>query len=62
MGQTKAFRFKATHPGVFVYHCATAPIPLHISNGMYGLIVVAPAEGLAKVNREFYVCQGEVYT
>lgn len=62
IGETKSFRFKATHPGVYVYHCATAPIPLHISNGMYGLIVVEPPEGLGKVDREFYVCQGEVYT
>ncbi|MFN8639471.1 MAG: copper-containing nitrite reductase [Dehalococcoidia bacterium] len=62
IGESKSFKFKATHPGVYVYHCATAPIPLHISNGMYGLIVVEPAEGLAKVDREFYVCQGEVYT
>ncbi len=62
VGQTKTFRFKATHPGVYVYHCATAPIPLHISNGMYGLIVVEPAGGLPAVDREFYVCQGDIYT
>lgn len=62
VGDTKAFTFKATHPGVYVYHCATAPIPLHISNGMYGLIVVEPSEGLPRVDREFYVCQGDIYT
>ncbi|MGE3857050.1 MAG: copper-containing nitrite reductase [Dehalococcoidia bacterium] len=62
IGETKAFSFKALNPGVYIYHCATAPIDLHISNGMYGLIVVEPPELLPKVDREFYVCQGEVYT
>ncbi len=61
-GEEKAFRFKALHPGVYIYHCATAPIDLHISNGMYGLIVVEPEEGLRPVDREFYVCQGDMYT
>lgn len=61
-GQTKTFSFKALNPGVFVYHCATAPIPHHISNGMYGLIVVEPEGGLAPVDKEFYVMQGEIYT
>jgi nitrite reductase (NO-forming) len=61
-GETKTFQFQALHPGVFIYHCATAPIDLHISNGMYGLIVIEPPEGLPPVDREFYVCQGEIYT
>ncbi len=61
-GQSKTFRFKAMHHGVYVYHCATPPIPLHISAGMYGLIVVEPAAGLPAVDREFYICQGEIYT
>ena len=61
-GESKSFRFKALNPGVFVYHCAVPPIPMHISNGMYGLIVVEPREGLPPVDREFYVCQGEMYT
>lgn len=61
-GQTKAFRFKATHPGLYVYHCATPYIPAHVANGMYGLILVEPIEGLRPVDREFYVMQGELYT
>ncbi len=61
-GETKAFRFKALHPGVFLYHCATAPIDLHISNGMYGAILVEPAEGLPPVDREYYIGQNELYT
>lgn len=61
-GEEKAFSFKALHPGVYVYHCASPHIPTHIAMGMYGLIVVEPAEGLGLVDREFYLMQGEVYT
>lgn len=61
-GQTKSFSFKALHPGLFVYHCATPMIAQHISNGMYGMILVEPEGGLAKVDHEFYVMQGELYT
>lgn len=61
-GQTKSFTFKALNPGVYVYHCATPMVAHHITNGMYGLIVVEPAGGLPKVDREFYVMQGELYT
>ena len=61
-GETKRFRFTATRPGIYVYHCASPHVPTHIANGMYGLILVEPAGGLAKVDREFYVMQGELYT
>ncbi len=61
-GQTKSFTFKALHPGLFVYHCATPMVAQHITNGMYGMILVEPEEGLSKVDREFYVMQGELYT
>ena len=61
-GQTKSFTFKALHPGLFVYHCATPMIAHHISNGMYGMILVEPEGGLATVDHEFYVMQGELYT
>lgn len=61
-GQTKSFTFKALHPGLFVYHCATPMIAQHISNGMYGMILVEPDGGLPEVDREFYVMQGELYT
>jgi nitrite reductase (NO-forming) len=61
-GQEKSFTFKALNPGVYVYHCATPMVAHHISNGMYGLIVVEPEGGLPKVDREFYVMQGELYT
>ncbi|HEX6574817.1 MAG TPA: copper-containing nitrite reductase [Gemmatimonadaceae bacterium] len=61
-GQESIFTFTALNPGLFVYHCATAPVPMHMANGMYGMILVEPKEGLAKVDREFYVMQSEFYT
>jgi nitrite reductase (NO-forming) len=61
-GEVAAFQFKALRPGLYVYHCASPHIPTHIANGMYGMILVEPAEGLAKVDKEFYIMQGELYT
>jgi nitrite reductase (NO-forming) len=84
-GEQSTFTWKALHPGLFVYQCATPHVPTHIANGMYGLILVEPsgghiliepgggvigrvggqiegAGGLAKVDQEFYIMQGEFYT
>lgn len=61
-GQEKIVTFKAIIPGLFVYHCATPMVAHHITNGMYGLILVEPEGGLPQVDREFYVMQGELYT
>ncbi len=61
-GASTGFTFRATTPGLFVYHCATPMIAAHIANGMYGMILVEPAGGLSKVSREYYVMQGEIYT
>ena len=61
-GESKGFNFKALHPGLYVYHCATPMVAQHIANGMYGMILVEPEGGLSKVDREFYVMQGEIYT
>ncbi len=61
-GHTSKFSFKALNPGLYVYHCATAPVGMHIGNGMYGLILVEPKGGLSKVDREYYVMQGDFYT
>jgi len=61
-GHDSQFSFKALNRGLYVYHCATAPVGMHIANGMYGLILVEPAEGLPKVDREYYVMQGDFYT
>jgi len=61
-GHQSQFSFRALNEGVYIYHCATAPVPMHVANGMYGLIVVEPEQGLPAVDREFYVVQGDFYT
>lgn len=61
-GETKVVTFKALNPGIYVYHCATPSVAHHIAGGMYGLILIEPEGGLAPVDREFYVMQGEIYT
>jgi nitrite reductase (NO-forming) len=61
-GRRTQFTFKALNPGLYVYHCATAPVGEHVANGMYGLILVEPPAGLAPVEREYYVMQSDFYT
>jgi nitrite reductase (NO-forming) len=61
-GEKKTIVFTALKPGLYVYHCATAMVAEHITSGMYGLILVEPESGLPRVDREFYVMQGELYT
>jgi nitrite reductase (NO-forming) len=61
-GHESQFTFKALNEGIYVYHCATAPVGMHVANGMYGLILVEPPEGLPKVDHEYYVMQGDFYT
>ena len=61
-GHSSVFSFKALNPGLFVYHCATAPVAMHVGNGMYGLILVEPKEGLPTVDHEYYLMQGDFYT
>jgi nitrite reductase (NO-forming) len=61
-GHETQFTFRALNPGLYVYHCATAPVPMHVANGMYGLIYVEPPGGLPPVDREYYVMQGDFYT
>jgi copper-containing nitrite reductase len=61
-GETKTARFRLLSPGLYLYHCAAAPVPVHIANGMYGLMYVQPAEGdLPPVDHEYYVMQSEFY-
>ena len=61
-GHETQFTFKTLNPGLYVYHCAMAPVAMHVANGMYGLILVEPKEGLEPVDKEFYVMQGDFYT
>lgn len=59
--KTKSAHFKMTTPGLFVYHCAAGPVPMHIAQGMYGLLLVEPEGGLPLVDKEYYVMQSEFY-
>ncbi|TLY48406.1 MAG: nitrite reductase, copper-containing, partial [Gammaproteobacteria bacterium] len=61
-GHESQFTFKALNQGIYVYHCATAPVGMHVANGMYGLILIEPPEGLPAVDHEYYVMQGDFYT
>ncbi len=59
-GKVFTFSWVARFPGVFMYHCGTPPVIQHISNGMYGAIVVEPAQTLAPA-REYVLVQSEFY-
>ena len=61
-GHKSRFTFQALNPGLYMYHCATAPVGMHIANGMYGMIYVQPKKALPKVDHEYYVVQGDFYT
>lgn len=61
-GHSSKFSFRALNPGLFIYHCATAPVGMHIGNGMYGLIYVQPEQPLPAVDKEFYIVQSDFYT
>lgn len=56
------FQWKALNPGLYVYHCAMPNVSTHNSHGQYGMILVEPKEGFSKVDKEFYIMQGELYT
>lgn len=61
-GESKTMRFKALNPGLYIYHCAHPNVANHMAHGMYGLILVEPKGGLAEVDKELYIVQGEFYT
>ena len=60
-GEEKLYEFKADYAGVWMYHCGTAPALHHIANGMYGMVIVEPKEGLPPVDKEFAFVQSEWY-
>lgn len=69
-GQQAVMRFKATKPGVFVYHCAPggAMTPLHIAAGMSGAMMVLPRDGLKDAegrpvtfDRAYYIGEQDFY-
>ena len=60
--ETKTGRFKLLCPGLYIYHCAAAPVPVHLANGMYGLMYVQAADDdLPPADHEYYVMQSEYY-
>ncbi len=63
-GQEAAFAFKTLNPGLYIYHCASPipNIPAHIANGMYGLLLVEPDDGMPPADREYYVLESEFFT
>ena len=60
-GDSIHYRWVAQVPGAFLYHCGTAPVAMHIANGMYGALIVDPARPLTPA-REFVLVQSEFYT
>ena len=60
-GESFTFRFVASDPGVYMYHCGTKPVLAHIANGMYGAIVVQPREALPAVDNEYVLVGSEWY-
>jgi len=60
-GEDGSFKLQALSPGVYIYHCATPMVAQHIASGMYGMIVVEPKAGLSKVDREYYMMEGDFY-
>lgn len=60
-GESLQYDFVADKAGIFMYHCGTAPALHHIGNGMWGAIIIDPP-GLASVDHEFIMAQGELYT
>lgn len=61
-GGSGEYPFVAEYPGVFMYHCATAPVVQHIGMGMYGMLIVQPKEGFGPPMPEYAVTQSEIYT
>jgi nitrite reductase (NO-forming) len=60
-GEEKVYEWVAEYAGVWMYHCGTNPALHHIANGMYGMVIVEPAEGLPPVDAEVAVVQSEWY-
>src|SRR6185436_4067461 len=60
-GEEKLYEWTAEYAGVWMYHCGTSPALHHIANGMYGMVIVEPKEGLPKVDKEFALIQSEWY-
>ena len=59
-GKSVSYTFRANDPGVFMYHCGTKPVLMHIANGMYGAIVVEPTT-LPHADKDYVLVASEWY-
>src|SRR5690625_2132894 len=59
-GETLTYIFTAEHSGIWMYHCSTVPMSLHIANGMFGAVIIDPPD-LDEVDHEFIMIQSELY-
>lgn len=59
-GERLVYRFEAKGAGIWLYHCGTAPLSLHMTQGMYGAVIIDPAD-LDPVDHEYVMVQGEAY-
>ncbi|TFC31324.1 copper oxidase [Cryobacterium sp. TMT1-3] len=59
-GESLVYTFTATRSGIWLYHCSTMPMSVHIANGMFGSVIIDPP-GLAAVDREYLLVQSELY-
>ncbi|TQJ50259.1 multicopper oxidase domain-containing protein [Phycicoccus sp. SLBN-51] len=59
-GESLTFSFTAQRAGIWMYHCSSMPMSLHIANGMFGAVVIDPP-GLPGVDREYLLVQSELY-
>jgi nitrite reductase (NO-forming) len=61
-GKSVSYTFRANDAGVFMYHCGTKPVLMHIANGMYGAIVVEPKPGvLPRADKNYVLVASEWY-
>lgn len=59
-GERLTYVFRAERSGIWMYHCSTMPMSLHIANGMFGAVVIDPPD-LDPVDREYLLVQSEMY-
>ena len=59
-GQSLQYNFTATRSGIWLYHCSTAPMSVHLAAGMHGAVIIDPP-GLSQVDHEFVLIQSEIY-
>ncbi len=60
-GEELIYEFTTDYAGVWMYHCGTDPVIHHIANGMFGMVITEPAEGLPPIDDEFFIIQHEWY-